>query len=330
MAAAATTTPTDSPPGAPGYHIDLPIPRDNMITTRDRMRRWMWLMGTATTAFFGPIIILWMLCWLLFNTPTLGAWLGLIAAAYPTMLALRRGLVFNRLWQGFVTQDVFEGKAVEYGPGVHPALFWEERDEDGNMPLKPIDTTFDIQVSTLTSRVTLLVFFQWMPDIRNLRTFQGVKNEEEINAAFPPFLESFLSENLANETAEVIREKIEKVNLALAVEFMGKEDPVTHQSPTKLEDNYGIRVVVIRVKGFKVSEEVQRSMDARDEALRLHGIVASFQGIDEKELAEQLRNKTLSPDDYNKLLEKAMALSGNASYNIQKLDIPGLVARYKQ
>jgi len=295
-----------------GYRIKLEKPNDDQITDRDRFGRWAWLIVCSVIIFAFPTWLLWY--WASFINPVIGFIGGLLGFGVGGYIASKlipdRFLTDNKEWTAFVTQDMFGGGMVPYGPGLHPSYFWEERSKEGNYPLTVITRPFSVSIATKTSEVTVKGEYEYAMSLRRITLAIGV-DESTIDEGITAFIESFLTNICADKDAEWVRGHINDLNEALAVEFMEREGG--GEDPTSFEARFGFVTVSIVISNILLPKAVQKTRDAKDEATQLFEVVAQMYGIESAELKRRLKDKEISTDDYNKMLNRAMAVSDNAT-----------------
>jgi hypothetical protein len=311
----------------PGYRIENKLQPDSDIEDRDRVARWAMLLSTTAVAAIGPIVMgahwgslagpLWL---------KTGVIVGIGVAALAEAFLLPRVLVSNPEVSAYVTLDAFDGHTVVYGPGLHPAFPWEERNTDGNYSLQVVTKPFSVWVQTNTAQVQARGIFEYQIDLSNLRNFIGI-DETTVDIGFDAFIESFLTRKLADKTFEEARIGINDLNQELADEFMGI---MNEQGTTmvEFESAHGIRTVAIAIRGMHSSDDVQAARDAVDEGAAIFKIVASSNGLTPEELKEQLASGKISTADFKEYRREALAMSKNATLDLRRVDgsMPAAIA----
>ncbi len=303
---------------ASGYHIDLSPPHDTEAR-RNKVIRWIFFIAAISLVVGGPTLFLafWGSRIGPFFTKT-GVLAGLAVGAFLLTLLVPRLLIYNREWSAYVTQDAFAGTMVPYGPGLHPSFLWEERNRNRNLSLGPITQTFTLKVPTKTAEVEVTGVFQYAGNLYKIINLVGV-DQSTIDNGFVGFIESFLTGKLTDKTSDEAIKATEEVNQQLAEEFMG-----VHVSagltPVDFEDKYGIKTVNLLINTIKLPAAVQKTRDARDEAEVLFGVVATLYGLTTEELKTRRTTKTISDEEYNRMLNRAMAASDNAKMEIKVVE----------
>ncbi|MFA5942290.1 MAG: hypothetical protein WC798_01305 [Candidatus Paceibacterota bacterium] len=258
-----------------------------------------------------------------------------IGGAFVAQLAPSRMFVYNPEWTGYVTQDIFRGTMIPYGPGFHFSHWWEERNKQGNYSLKVITRDFRADVATQTAKVEISGKYEYAIDLALIVRAIGV-DETTIESGITAFIESFLTSQCAGENADDVRKSIDKLNDNLADEFMCLQEQ--HENFECEEENkelasfgnkYGFITVSVVIDNIKLPEAAQKTRDAIDEAVALHSVVAAMYGISSEELKNMLASKTISVKDYNTMLNRALAASDNAKMNLNVIeaDIPALIGK---
>ncbi len=304
-----------------GYRIDVHPPHDDEITEwqRDRWSRWVCVICLPIIALLVPISFATYWGSLIGTfSAKVGFLIGLAGAAWLLIQLMPRLLVSNPEWAGYVTLDPFRGENIPYGPGLHPAFPWEERNADGNYPLEVITKTFEVSVQTKTAKVTVKGVFEYQVDLANITTFVGIA-ESTIDEGFTAFIETFLVEALAGETAQDALTKVSTLNANLENEFMGLTTQ-TGNTVTEFEKENGIRAVTLVVTKVELPEAAQKARDAIDEATTIFQAVAALLGYTPDELKTKLADNTITHEQFQQARREALALSDNATLEFKRVD----------
>jgi len=309
-----------------GYRIDLKTPYDNQITSRDRFGRGVNLVASLLLMYLLPAWFFWY--WgSIMGIPIIGGFIGFAVGGYvAARLIPSRFLINNPEWTAYVTQNMFTGKMVPYGPGLHPSYWWEQHSKEGNYPLNVITRSFTTSIATKTSKVVIGVEYEYAISLKDIMRAIGI-DESTIENGITAFIESFLISRCARDDAEKVRGDIDALNEALANEFM--ETETGGRDPRSFENTYGFVTVGIVISSIALPEAVQKTRDAVDEAAQLHAVVAKLYGLPPEELSRKLASKEISLKDYNTMLNRAMATSDNAKMDVTVLeaDIPALLGK---
>ncbi|HUY05271.1 MAG TPA: hypothetical protein VMV62_00945 [Candidatus Paceibacterota bacterium] len=299
-----------------GYRIDLRKPDDSQVN-RDRFSRWLSLIACTIIMYAGPTGILWY--WgSLIGYPFIGSLVGFGVGGYIASIIIPdRFLINNQEWTAYVTQSMFNGKMVTYGPGLHPSHWWEERSKIGNYPLDVMTRSFVTSIATATSRIMIHTEYEYAISLHSVSLAIGI-DESTIEGGLVGFIQSFLTSKCATRSAEWARTNVETLNGALASEFMSTE--VNRWKPGNLERRYGFVTVSIVVSAVTLAEGVQNALDAIDEARTDRRIVAELYGITVEELNAKMASKEISQEDFNKSLDRAMTMSKEATMNVSVIE----------
>jgi hypothetical protein len=311
-----------------GYRIDLKPPHDNMIDwdKRDRPTRWLSMIFTTLVLVFAPALFLRIWGILINETMgTLGFWIGFaIGGVLVARFAPARMWVYNPEWTGYVTQNALSGKMVIYGPGLHPSHWWEVRNKEGNWSLQVITRSFETSIATKTSSVTVSGKYEYAMNLPQLDRAIGI-DESTIDEGITAFIKSSLTEVCAEKNAEDVTGMIGELNQTLAEEFMKAEKddvetPEDERLAERLGDKYGFVTVSIVIDNIKLPAAVQKTRDAKDEAAQLFEVVAKMYGYEDEDSKNQLRadvrSGKITKQQYNEMLNRALAASENATMNI--------------
>jgi hypothetical protein len=239
-----------------------------------------------------------------------GAWLlgtaGFAAGGYFISKILDRLYVYNEEWSSYVTNDPIFGHNVPYGPGFHFAHFWEERNQAGNYKLHVVTKTFEVTVQTTTASVTVKGSFQYRIDLALINRFIGI-SASTVEEGLLAFIKSFLIEELSDKDAEYSRKSITETNKKLKEKFVENEAmPVL-----EFEHQYGIVTVNLILEEIRLPQEAQQTRNAVDEASTLVRVLAQLSGMSPDVYTQRRENGQISDEQHNKLLDRAMAVSGN-------------------
>ncbi len=321
-----------------GYRIDLCTPNDKSMIgtgTRNRTARLISTSLAIVVLLTAPTAFLAYWGWFLGNG-IIGAITGLIGfgigGEIVARLAPNRMFIYNPEWTGYVTQDSFAGTMVPYGPGFHLSHWWEVRNKRGNWSLKVITRDLDVGIATSTAKVTIHGKYEYAINLALIQRAIGI-DDTTIESGITAFVDSFLTSQCAGKSADDIRKGIDQLNADLATEFMKAEidDPGTPEDErnlSKLGDKYGFITVSVVIDNIELPAAVQKTRDAKDEAVQLFEVVANMYGIELSELKRRVAAKEISTEEYNKMLNRAMAASENATtmnVNVIEADIPALV-----
>lgn len=309
------------------YRIELKPPHDDQIKITGRIRFFRLISCALSlaiivgipTAFFtyvGHVL----------TFPRVGFLLGFaVSGWYAVGIVVNRMLIYNAEWTGYVTQDSMFGGMVPYGPGLHLSNWWEVRNAIGNYSLKVIDGTFGVGISTTTSKVTVNGEYEVAINLAKITSAIGI-NPASIDGAIQGFINSFLTERCATETADTIRGLIHELNDELAKMFMGEGEGKVDL--IGFFDTYGLIVVSIVINSISLPEAVQRTRDAIDESVMVHKVAAGLMKMTPEVLAQRVLDGKMSHAEYMEVLNRAMAMSDNATtIQVQVHEIPALLAR---
>lgn len=303
------------------YRIDLRPPTD-ADARRSSLTRFISVLFSSAFLLLAPAIFLHYWCNLLINETVaqlagmggLGMGLALLSRIAPS-----RMFVYNAEWTAYVTQDALMGTMVPYGPGLHLSHWWEVRNKKGNWSLQVITRDLPkIEIATDTAKVMIGGKYEYAINLALIDRAVGI-DESTIDIGISAFVESFLTSTYSGKSANEIREDIDGINNALALQFMHSkhDDPTTpdvdERTLEKLGEKYGFTIVSLIIDSFKLPDAVQKTRDAKDEAAQMFGLVATLYGLEEKELKRRVSTGELKTDEYNKMLNRAMAASENAT-----------------
>jgi hypothetical protein len=88
-------------------------------------------------------------------------------------------------------------------------------------------------------------------------------------------------------------------------------------SAQEFEETYGIMTVILTIEGIDYPPAVQKTRDAKDEAEQQLGVVAQLYGMTVNALQKKIDSKEIPLADYNAMLDRAMAMSENATMSVK-------------
>ncbi len=320
----------DAAPALPKISIQIEVPKDS-TAKRNRLIRWivdiffvfltLWI-PYRTVGYVGGI----------FDHPIIGGFIGAGIGVWLLGLLMPRMLVDNSEWSGYVTQDpVFGGYMVPYGPGLHPALPWEERNAEKNYSLRVITRSFTLTSPTKTSAVTINGRLFYNASLPYLTNAVGVDREviEEGNIAF---IDSDLIPMLGDLEAEVAVKRTAQISSELNRIFRDTPavTPNAVAKPEEFETKFGYSTAAIVIDKIAYSPKVQEALDAVSEARKMNEIAAELLGVTKTELADMLKNEIITVKQVKEVLDRALVTSGNATMqlNVIEGDMAAAVANF--
>lgn len=300
-----------------GYRIKIDKPTDEMVN-RDRNVRFASAFISSVIIVTAPILLLGYLGSLM-DFKVTGAIIGLIIGGITASIIIpKRMLVINPEWCGYVTQDIFKkGVMVSYGPGVHASHWWEQRNADGNYSLAVQPQTFSPGVTTASGKVIFEGQYEYAIDLSLMDRAIGVSTSI-VEKGITAFIDNFLTVRFANKDIENVRGKE-------ALELLGKDlsNELMNDTGTlaDIRKEYGYKTVAVIIDKVTLSEDMQKTRDAIDEAGILFKIVAKLHGTTTTVLTKQLKSGAVTSAEYQKMLTRAMAVSDNkTSINVNVIE----------
>ncbi len=318
-------------PAQPGqeFRIELREPHDRQITDRNRAERVFSCAVIAMAILVAPTLFGTFWGWLIsVLTMMPGLMLGFACGVVLLTGVADRMFVYNREWSGYVTQDIFRGTMVCYGPGLHFSHVWEQRNKSRNIPFEAITKPFSVSVQTKTSKATPEGNYQWAVNPARMTHFIGV-DSASIEEGFIGFIEAFLTRELAGKDTEEARRAIDELNRKLAAEFMGDESTHLATHLSSFEEEFGIFTVSIVLTNIVLPDAVQKTRDAKDEAKALREVMAELAGYSSVvDFNKAVEENKLTPKQVDELRDDAMAISENATKEIRTIrgDLGGAAA----
>src|SRR3989344_2482605 len=315
-------------------HIQLTQPLDKQIpqSERNRPSRWVVLIASSVATVLLPFMVTSYVGGAL-GHQTIGGFVGFGIGVWLLGYFMPRMLVYNPEWTAYVTQDAVFGNNVPYGPGLHPAHWWEQRNASGNYSLRVITRPFDATIATNTAAVTIKGQFGYAISLPYVSRAIGV-DKTFVEDGFIAFIESFLTEKCAQypDGAEGVRKDIRALNDQLASQFMDQAAPVGSGAPITVEEferTVGFTTAIVVIDTIGLPAAVQRTRDAVDEAAQLYEVMAQLRGTDAAGLKQLVADGAVLQKERADLRNRAMAVSENANMAIPVIegDISAAVAQ---
>ncbi|OYV28000.1 MAG: hypothetical protein B7W98_00540 [Parcubacteria group bacterium 20-58-5] len=304
----------------PGISIQINVPKDS-VAKRNRKIRWVTDILIVFLTFYVPYRTVGYVGGT-FGHSVVGSFIGSGIGVYLLGLLMPRMLVDNAEWSGYVTQNPLgKGIMIPYGPGLHPALPWEERNEDGNYSLRVITRPFTLTSPTKTSAVTIQGRLFYNASLRFLINAVGVDKEvvEEgliafIDSDLIPMLAELDAETAVTQTAEISRKlnKIFRDTPAVTPNAIAK--------PEEFEEKFGYSTAAIVIDKIAYAPKVQEALDAVSKARKMNEIAAELLGVTKAELAEMLKEKVITVKQVKEVLDRALVTSGNAKMQLNVIE----------
>jgi len=216
---------------------------------------------------------------------------------------------------------------VTYGPGMHAAYPWEERDPKGNLSLDIITLPFEDEVPGKDTRLKVKGSMQFRVDIKHAPSFIGI-DQSTIQGGIVDLIKSTISSKLATMGADDAKAAITQINTDLMAKFgfAPPKNDDTDASPdlpgkdsriSDLEKQYSIEVVAVTIAEIDLPEKVQASRDALDQAEQVFKGVAKLMGLTPDELRAKMASKEITLDKYNETVDRFFVQSGNANMDVK-------------
>lgn len=305
---------------APKVNIQIETPKD-ADAARNRGIRWL---IDGIIALLTLSIPWWVLSYVgeAFDHPVIGGFIGAGIGVWLLGLLMPRLVVDNPEWAGYVTLNPFcGGSMTPYGPGIHLALPWEERNAAGNYSLQVITRSFSLTSPTKTSAVTISGRVFYNASLRYITRAVGV-DKEVVEDGLVAFVESNLLAKLGGMEAEVAIQRTPEISKELNEEF--RDSPVVTPNevatPEEFEQKFGYSTAAIAIDRIAYSPKVQEALDAVSEARKMNEIAAGLLGVTQAEMAEMLKNKVFTVKQVKEVIDRALVASGNATMNLNVIE----------
>lgn len=302
--------------------IQLETPKDSMA----KRCRWIrWILFVAST-FLTVYLPYWAVHHVgsVLGHPIVGGFIGCGIGVWLLGLLMPRMLVDNAEWHAYVTQNPLPwGGMVPYGPGLSVAFFWEQRNEAGNFPLGVIPRDFTLSTPTTTSEVTFEGTLFYNASVPYLTRAAGV-NKRVVEDGLVAFIDSFISAYAGSEDkkAEDLIKKKGELTTQLNTKFRDQPALTSTASATQeeFEVKFGYSTAAITIKKIAYAAGVQETLNAISESRKMNEIAMNLLGVTKQELAEMLKNKTITVVQIKEMLDRAMVSAGQAKMNLNVVE----------
>lgn len=314
----------------PGINIQIEVPRDSMAE-RNWIVRWLVDVLIAFLTLYIPYLTVEYVG-SIFDHPIIGGFIGFGVGVWILGLLMPRFLIDNAEWSGYVTQNPLGGGTmVPYGPGLHLALPWEERNAEGNYSLRVITRPFTLTSPTMTSAVTIQGRLFYNASLLHLTNAVGV-DKEVVEEGLIAFIDSDLIPMLGKLDAENAVKQTAQIGKELNDIFRDKPAVTANAAatPEEFEEKFGYSTAAIVIDKIAYSSKVQEVLDAVSEARKMNEIAAELLGVTKADLAEMLKNKVITVKQVKEVLDRALVTSGNATMqlNVIEGDVAAAVAGF--
>lgn len=278
-----------------------------------------------------------------FDLSIVGLFLGLVAASILLSRTLARFFISVDLVSAFITTDLlrtfmFRGSDREkpdpkeyeqkseaerardrksfptYGPGLHVAYPWEDRDRENNFSLKEVNVDFDFPVQLADGLLRAKGSYRLRPDLRNLIPFlSGVATiPGEMEDLIISFAVQKLSAKTADEALNMVGELNDDLNEKFGLRTKVNADETPDDKVSNFERRFGVYVGDVTIAKLLPTEEMQRTRGAIDEAraiARGTAIVLGFE--DAAEMRQAQRDGKISEEIISRGRDRFLSISGN-------------------
>lgn len=307
----------------PGFHIDLEPPDDSQIPHqasqdtpdlyRNRWTRRANLLASTVISFGLPMALCGMFG-AIWGGGEIGSLIGFaLGGVLAGIILPRRVALYGREWTATVTQNIWTGKMVVYGPGLHASLLWEERAQEGNYSLKPVNKSLSVPLSTTDSQVIIKVEYSYAMDLLQL-TRAIAADEATIDKALAGYIESFLTVECATKSSKEVRESVREFNIKLNKLFQAIGGPL---------EKLGFITVSLIISGVALPPAVQKTKDAKQEMRDINELLAESFGLDMTAYQTAVTTGRITPKMQDQRLNRMMIIAEQAKGEIKILEVDG-------
>lgn len=211
---------------------------------------------------------------------------------------------------------------VIYGPGTNVCYPWEKRSAKGNVSLDIITIPFTEQVPGKNTQLLTTGSYQTKPEITRADKFIGV-DAATLQGGAIDLIKAKVSADLATKTADEAKGELDTINDKLYAYFgLNNEHP--NDDVSKFEDDYGIHTVKVTLSGIDMPPSVQATRDAIDKANQVRKGLAAMFSMSEEDLMAAVKNGVIKTEQYNDMVDRFAAMSGNATLEVKANKYSGL------
>lgn len=243
---------------------------------------------------------------------------------------LPRYIIIVPLVQGYVTVNqamslfgLSGSTNVIYGQGWHISYPWESRSKEGNFSLEIFTLPFNVAVPGREAQINVSGSYQFRVALPRGDRFIGIA-EETIENGLLDIIKAEISALLPEKTSDDAKRDIQVLQKFLEHAFGLSRNKQSSGDVHRFEESYGIESIAITISNIVFPESVQKSRNAIDKAMQVMKGVATMYGITPERLKERLESEEINYKDYNEMVDKFLAQSGDASMDIKAYKISGL------
>ena len=302
------------------------------VVNRNRIGRWIFLIssalgipiltGTFLQLSIGPLLefpgetsLLWITGWLLG-----GEIFARISPNYWVMIPQVQFFVTLNPFRSFFGSK--DDPNVIYGPGGDgPSYPWERRSRKSNGTLEVITVEWSEDVPGKDALLLVSGSYQFQVDLRRADRFIGI-DESTIRGGIIDLIKSHVSDKLSKRSVDSAKGKIGEFNIQLFEKFgLNEKTSAKDKEVSEFEEEYGIRTVKVTITGIDLTKETQKSRDSIDEGRSMKKAIVELYGMKLKTLHQRVEKGDISVEQYNEMIDRAFALSNNATMNINAFKI---------
>lgn len=326
---------------------------------RNTATRLMVSVATVVASFLLPMMLLSSLLSGIFpGSGLVGAGLGFIAGGFVLAAIFDKVTIRVRQYEGVITDDIWSGNPIPYGPGLHARFPWEIITEEGIVSLRYVTVSYEIQVPTKDDEVRVKGQYQYYVLLSRLTIF-GRADYSTVNDGFEGIVISYLSRIFGGRTAE---ETVEDLSLE-DLNILGR--PITEvidndelrklarqamQRGASIPDNleeidvedglrllFGVQFVSAPVEQINFSDEVVKARSGQAESLKYAESTARKLGFETvREAMEAIRDAShpLSLQEWNTAYDRTLVEAGQSTLDITKIEgeagqaLTGVLAKF--
>lgn len=206
---------------------------------------------------------------------------------------------------------------IPYGPGGHFCFPWELRAESGNITLDTLTLSYDEEVPTATSTVTVHGSLQFKFLLTKIQRVVEL-DVSTIERGFLDMVHEFLSEFFSEMQGEDAKNHVKEVRERL-------EEYLKQERAEVILTRFGARVEGVQISSIDLPPKVQEVRDALEEARTVSKAIWQMLGFSSKRTFDKARKDgKVTEEQVNRAREQFLVASGNVPMSIQRIDATGL------
>lgn len=201
-----------------------------------------------------------------------------------------------------------------YGPGLHVAYPWEDRQTENNVSLKEVSAAMTFSILLSDGLVMVIGSYRIRADLKNLIPFLGgvASAPDELQDLIIAFAFNFLKEKTVDEAMSSAALLTDALKSEFGLQTSEGESHRASDQVSKFERRFGIFVGDITISKVLPTEEVQRTRSSLQEAKSIAIGTAELLGYPNLRAMHLAQSKgKVTADQIARARDRFMSVSGN-------------------